>query len=82
MSYESCKPPFSTPNLTETGPNFFFGVKNRFFFRRKRNGFCPRGGEPHSLAGNQSPAGSRPEGAPQSGDSPVRRRRPFSRAKR
>ena len=23
-------------------PNFFFGVKNRFFFRRKRNGFCPR----------------------------------------
>ena len=42
MSYESCKPPFSTPNLTETGPNFFFGVKNRFFFRRKRNGFCPR----------------------------------------
>ena len=42
MSYESYKPPFSTPNLTETGPNFFFGVKNRFFFRRKRNGFCPR----------------------------------------
>ncbi len=31
---------------------FFFGVKNHFFFRRKRNGFCPcragpPGGEPN-----------------------------------
>ena len=74
------------PQTNRRPAPFFFGVKARFFFRRKRNGPCPcRAGTPRRDSG---PARwdlvrpGRPLAAPTQGDGAPSRRAPQSKASR
>ena len=56
QSYERCQPPYTSTDGSEDPPLFSLEFKNRFFFRRKRNGSCPCGGSRKPVpAGRRTP---------------------------
>ena len=62
MSYESRKPPFSTPSLPKTGPLFLWS-QGPFLFPQKKKWTLPLPGR-HPPEGLRPPAGSHPRGGP------------------